>query len=204
MQQRPPTSPPAHRWLSTSAESALLVGRLWALEHENRSARALALDAIERWLKRHFVWFAFERCAAARGQTGGGSCLDAALPHRGLMLFVSELPTGDKHDHTLHLAALSLLIAFAFAPLGGVHAQPTTRSQATTPSIIGVWKATTPGRAKGLVFKGELVVNVQTGSHQYRGVLTLRYPDGKRIVVQDSRISVQGSKVTSNARCLAF
>lgn len=105
----------------------------------------------------------------------------------------------------LQVAVLALLAPFAFAPLCDVRAQPASSpSEATAPSILGVWKATIPGRGKGLVFKGELVVNVATGPNLYSGVLTLRYPDGKRTVVQDAKISVEGSKVTIKCSVLGL
>ena len=98
----------------------------------------------------------------------------------------------------IRIAMFALLALAVLSPLHKVHAQPTGMNQSQTKitSIPGTWKATIPGRTKGLVFRGELIVNAATGPNQYRGRLTLRYPGGKKSVVQDANISVEGSKVT--------
>jgi hypothetical protein len=93
------------------------------------------------------------------------------------------------------IAVFALFALALLSPLHKVHAQ-TTAAQTNITNIIGTWKATIPGRRKGLVFRGELLVRAGTGPNQYRGRLTLNYPEGKKSVVQDANISVEGSKVT--------
>ena len=102
------------------------------------------------------------------------------------------------------LVAVVLLVAFALAAACEVHAQPTKSQSHAARGMLGVWKATIPGRGKGLVFNGELVVNAATGPNRYSGVLTLRYPDGKRTVVQDAKISVDGNKITVKCSVLGL
>jgi hypothetical protein len=95
----------------------------------------------------------------------------------------------------IRIAAFTLLALMLLSPLHKAHAQP-MGSQTNVTNIIGTWKATIPGRRKGLVFRGELLVRAATGPNQYSGRLTLNYPEGKKSVVQDANISVEGSKVT--------